>query len=89
MLEKQDHTFAELLYIGFMQPNATRLAAEWNMTKSEVENKLNSIETHNHEEFSFMNGLYFRHLIEAFGPFEVISVPFDAREASINEPNLL
>jgi hypothetical protein len=89
VLEKQDHTCAELLYIGFMQPNASRLAQEWGMSESEVKTMLTSFETHDHEEFSFMQALYFRHLIDALGPFKTIEVPIDAREASANEPNLL
>lgn len=87
--EKQDHTYAELLYIGFMEPNAARIAQEWGMSESEVKTMLTSFETHDHEEFSFMQALYFRHLIDALGPFKTIEVPIDAREASANEPNLL
>ena len=89
VLEKQDHTYAELIYIGFMQPNAARLAQEWGMSESEVKTKLTSFETHDHEEFSFMQALYFRHLIDVLGPFKTIEVPIDARDASVNEPNLL
>ncbi len=87
--EKQDHTYAELLYIGFMEPNAARLAQEWGMSELEVKTTLTSFETHDHEEFSFMQALYFRHLIDSLGPFKTIEVPIDAREASANEPNLL
>lgn len=86
--QKEDHVYAELLYIGFMEPNVERLAHEWGRTLLEAQNRLEGIEIHDHEEFSFMRALYFRHQIDSFAPFSVIEVPISAREASYNEPNL-
>lgn len=89
LTQKVDHEYAELLYIGFMEPNAARLAQEWGMSESDAKAKLTAFETHDHEEFSFMQALYFRSQVDAFAPFSVMEVPISAREASNNEPNLL
>ncbi len=85
----QDHTFAELLYISFMEPSSLRLAIEWNMGESEVKNLLIGIPTHINAEFNFLGTLYDRKDIDSFAPYKGIKVPDSAREYSPYEPNLI
>jgi len=85
--QKQDHTKMELLYISFMEPSAEVLSKEWNLTINEVQNKLMSLQTHNHEEFSFLGELYHRNEVEQFAPFISLQVSSSVREASQIEVN--
>lgn len=87
--KKQDHTFAELLYISFMEPSAERLALEWNISLDEVNKKLVGLSTHVHNEFGYLGQLYFRDEVDKFAPFLSIKPPSSAREKSLYEPNLI
>lgn len=87
--QRQNHTFTELLYIGFMEPSADRLASEWGMEKIEVETLLSSIPKHDHDEFNFMTDLYHRRDVEDFAPFKSLRVSDDARELTNFEADLI
>lgn len=87
---EQDHTFAELLYLSFMEPSAQRVAGEWGVSVTEVQQRLTGEPTHRQDEFSFLgNNLYRRRDVDALGPRKAIPVPTDLRESSAHEPNLL
>lgn len=87
--KKQDHTFAELLYISFMEPSAERLALEWNISIDEVNKKLAGLPTHIHNEFGYLGQLYFRDEVDKYAPFLSVKPPSSAREKSLYEPNLI
>jgi len=89
LLNKRLHTELELLYISFMEPNVERIAEEWQMPLADVKQKLSGLETHEHEEFSFLGDLYHRKDIDALAPLKYLEVPESIREASKNEINLL
>lgn len=80
--ETQQHILTELIYISFMEPSAERLSFEWSMTVSEIENLLNDLPTHIHEEFDFLGNLYDRADIESFAPFAGLQVSSSVREKS-------
>ncbi len=86
-LETQDHSFAELLYIAFMEPSAERLSLEWNLSIEEVKSRLAGMPTHLHPEFPFIGDLYFRNEIEMFAPYDALPVSTFIREPSIQEVN--
>lgn len=83
----QDHTFAELLYITFMEPSVYRLANEWKLTETEVLERLAGISTHTNAEYPWMGNLYHRRDIESHSPFQSIPVSDDPRECSSYEPD--
>lgn len=86
----QDHVAMELLYIGFMEPSAYRLANEWNEDEKAIRKKLNGFATHIHHEFDFLGPqLYKRVDVDQFSPYQVIRVPDDAREPSLYEPEII
>ena len=87
--ETQQHVLTELIYISFMEPSAERLSFEWNMTVSEIENLLNGLPTHIHEEFDFLGDLYHRVDIESFAPFSGLQVSSSVRESSDVEVNYI
>ncbi len=87
--KKQDHTFTELLYISFMEPNAERLALEWGMSIDSVKEKLAGLSTHLHPEFGYLGELYFRDEIDKLAPYLSIKPPSSAREKSLYEPDLI
>ncbi|MBX7205370.1 MAG: hypothetical protein K1X81_08080 [Bacteroidia bacterium] len=86
---KQDHTQLELLYISFMEPSAERLAKEWDMSLSEVMQRLNGLSTHIHQEFPFLGTLYNRNEVDPLGPYHYLRVPDSARNFSSYEPDLI
>ena len=79
------HTEMELSYISFMEPSAVRIAEEWNIPVSEVEQKLKHLPTHRHEEFDYLGNLYHRGAIDALAPYTTMEVPENIREKSANE----
>jgi hypothetical protein len=87
--KKQDHTFAELLYITFMEPSADRLSLEWNMNIADVKNKLTALPTHTNTEFPYLGVLYDRKDVDFLSPYEYARVPESAREFSEYEPDLI
>ncbi len=87
--ELQQHTFAELLYISFMEPSAERLSLEWNLPISEVQNLLSQFPTHTHPEFTYLGELYHRNDIDFLASFKGLPVSSSIREESENEVNYL
>lgn len=86
-LNKQDHTKSELLYIGFMEPSAFRIAHEWGIPVSQVDAKLSGLSTHIYPEFPFLGNLYHRKEVDALAPYSAERVPESAREPSEYEPD--
>jgi hypothetical protein len=60
----QDHTFMELLYISYNEPSAKHLAQEWKLSERETNLILKKTKTHLHEEFKYLDSIYFRNDIE-------------------------
>jgi len=83
------HTKQEWLYIGFMEPNLARIAAEWQMSEAETLKKISHLPTHKHEEFAFFGDCYDRVKIDSLAPYQVIKTPESVREPSHYEPNLV
>lgn len=83
----QEHRFAELLYISFMEPTAKRLAHEWNYSLSETLNLLQNYPTHINHEYPQLGTLYDRADIDHLNPYSVLKVPESEHEASAYEPN--
>jgi hypothetical protein len=87
--KSQHHTYAELLYIGFMEPTVYRLASEWAMSETEVQNRLVNLTKYDHPEFEFFQGCYPRKDVDLLAPFEIIMVSDWAREPSNSiEPSI-
>lgn len=87
--KRQDHTQTELLYSSFMEPSAERLANEWGISTDAVKEKLSGLNTHLHQEFTFLGDLYHRKEVEAFAPFSTVPTPGSAREVTGNEPDMI
>lgn len=87
--ELQQHTFAELLYITFMEPSAERLSLEWNLPISEIQNLLSEISPHTHSEFVFLGNLYHRADVDLLAPFQGLQVSSNVREKSETEVNYI
>jgi hypothetical protein len=81
------HTRQEWLYIGFMEPNLERIAAEWEMTTEKVKAIIAHLPTHKHEEFAFFGDCYERKDIDALAPYRSVKVPSSVREPSDDEPH--
>ncbi|MCU0430732.1 MAG: hypothetical protein MUF42_12275 [Cytophagaceae bacterium] len=86
--KKQDHTFAELLYIGFMEPSRYRISQEMDH-QQRLLNKVMSLPTHTHEEFPKFGTLYERKAIDKILPYTTLKVPDQIREGGGFEPNYL
>lgn len=84
--KKQDHAFMEKIYLGFMEPSASQLALEWELSLEDTEQKLLGLATHTQEEFKH-EGLYVRADVDVLAPYEVIRVPDSPREFSKGESN--
>jgi hypothetical protein len=86
----QDHTLGELLYISFMEPSGFRLAQEWSTSEGEVGSLLRGLNTHKHDEFSFLGDkLFDRRDVDDLAPYDVAPVPENAREYSTYEPDII
>jgi hypothetical protein len=87
---RQDHTFAELLYLSFEAPSLGRLAREWNVPEQRAAELLRGKPTHAHPEFEFLGEqLYRREDVEALAPYSVLAAPQSIREPSAHEPSLI
>lgn len=84
--QKQDHAFMEQIYIDFMEPSASRLAEEWGISMTEINERLSGLHTHTQQEFGIEN-LYDRKDIDQMGSVLSLEVPDYAREFSSNEPD--
>jgi hypothetical protein len=82
----EEHAFAEILYVSFMEPSAERLAAEWGWSAPEVQQYLKGLPTHQHPEFPQLGTLYHRADVDKMAPYPTLKVPTSAREAGY-EPN--
>ena len=85
----QDHSFMELLYISYMEPSIKKLSKEWNIEEARIKVLFKDEITHHHNEFDFLNNIYFRNNIEKHSPYQFIQVSEDVREPSGYEPNFI
>ena len=87
---RQDHTFAELLYLTFEEPSRERLALEWGVSVERAAELLRDKPTHAHEEFAYLGSeLYRREDVDGLAPYAVIAAPQSVRELSAREPALV
>jgi hypothetical protein len=84
--DKKIHTQAEYIYLSYYEPNAKRLAMEWNVSESIVLDLLSGISTHTNPEFPFLKNVYHRREVENFSPIKSLPAASDARESSVFEP---
>jgi len=84
--DKKVHTQAEYIYLSYYEPNAKRLAMEWNVSESKVIDLLGGIGTHTNPEFSFLKNVYHRREVENFSPIKSLPAASDSRESSVFEP---
>jgi hypothetical protein len=84
--DKKIHTQAEYIYLSYYEPNANRLAMEWNVSESKVLELLSGISTHTNPEFPFLKNVYHRREVENFSPIKSLPAASDARESSVFEP---
>jgi hypothetical protein len=88
--ERQDHTFAELLYLSFEEPSRQRLAREWDVSEERAAELLRGTPTHAHGEFAFLGSeLYHREDVEKLAPYTVMAAPRSVRELSAPESRLV
>jgi hypothetical protein len=87
--DNKAHTQGEFIYLCFNEPNASRLADEWNISEDAVKKMLSGIPTHVNYEFPFLKDVYYRAQIEKYAPYKSIAVSDEMREATNNEPNYL
>jgi hypothetical protein len=87
--DNKAHTQGEYIYLCFNEPNAARLADEWNISEDAVKKMLSGIPTHINYEFPFLKDVYYRAQIEKYAPYSSIAVSDEMREATNNEPNYL
>jgi len=83
----QEHHFAELLYISFMEPSVERLAQEWKYTLAKTQLLLQNYSTHIHPEYPQLGNLYHRDEVDHLNPSAVLQTPKSAHEASFYEPS--
>jgi hypothetical protein len=88
-LEKRQHTQMELQYIMFKQPSPMRLANEWNISISEVEQLLVNEPMVDYHEFSFLPLGYIRNNIEKYAPAKGLLTSEFVREKSPLEVNYI
>lgn len=83
----EDHTQSELLYIAFLEPSAERIANEWEVSVTEVKDKMKNLSTHVYGEFPFLGDLYYRSWADSLAPYRTVKTPESAREACVYEPD--
>ncbi|MBY0425456.1 MAG: hypothetical protein K2Q22_07465, partial [Cytophagales bacterium] len=71
----QDHAFAELLYISFLEPSAYRISNEWGIAEPKVKELLRQFPTHPYEEYPFLGDLYQRKWIDSLASYRSVRVP--------------
>jgi hypothetical protein len=88
--KRQDHTYAELLYLTFEEPSRERLALEWGLPQERVAELLHGLPTHAQTEFAFLGSeLYRREDVERLAPYAVLAAPQSVRELSAHEPDVI
>jgi len=94
---RDDHSYAEYLYLGFAEPTAQRLSREWNVPLPKVTQMLldRKLRTHADTEFEGLGdeiagpNLYDRQDVDSLSPYPVIRTSSSTRETSSYEPDLL
>lgn len=87
--ERQDHTYMELLYIGFMEPSVMRLRSEWGMDSVGVHSKMGHLSKHIYDEFPYMGNLWHRFSADSSMNRKSLIIPLSIREEMGEEHNYL
>jgi hypothetical protein len=78
---RQDHTYAELLYMSFEEPSRGRLAREWGVSEERAAQLLRGRATHAQPEQARLGGeLYRREDVDVLAPYAVLAAPRSIRE---------
>ena len=85
--QTSEHTHAELLYIGFMEPSLVRIAKEWQQPDTLVRATTAALPHHVYEEFPFLGDLFHRVQVDSLAPYSTVRMPQSVREAGDYEPD--
>ncbi|MBL7919726.1 MAG: hypothetical protein JNJ40_05395 [Bacteroidia bacterium] len=85
----QDHSLAERLYIGYMEPSLMKLSKEWNIPVTKLKDILKKNRTHLYPEYPFFGDIYYRDSVNSFAPFTSCIKPFNVREQDANSPDFI
>ena len=78
---RQDHSYAELLYMSFEEPSRERLASEWGVTVERAAELLRGKATHAQPERPELgNELYRREEVDGLASYAVLAAPRSIRE---------
>jgi len=83
----QDHTYQELIYIGFMEPSVKKLSQEWNIPVEKLNMLLQNKAKHVHHEFKFLGELMHRDEVKNSSIYRPGSLPASIREENESEPD--
>ena len=84
----QDHTYLELLYISFMEPNTERIRNEFPEMNNEQLSIIKKMNAHTYHEFPYIGTeLYHRYYIDSIMNINALKVPFSVREEIGTEVN--
>ncbi len=87
---RDEHSQGELLYAGFLEPSATRLAIEWGMPRDAVLARLQGLPTHHESVFHVdAEEVYERWQVDALAPYAVVPAPRSIHFASGPDPDLV
>jgi hypothetical protein len=82
-----DHTHGEVLYTGFMEPSAFRLANEWQTGIAKVKAIMQHSSTHSCAEFPLLGDGYPRAIADSLAAYSNAPVPVSVRELFFGEPD--
>jgi len=86
--KKQDHTYLELLYISFMEPNKERISNEFSEIGEQQLKVISEMHSHVYDEFPFIGDkLYHRYYIDSLFSINDLKVPLSVREEAGLEVN--
>ncbi len=85
----QDHSLAERLYIGYMEPSLMKLSKEWNIPVTKLKDILKNNRTHVYQEYPFFGDIYYRDSVNSLAPFTSCIKPFNVREQDANSPDFI
>ena len=77
----QDHSYLELLYISFMEPNTERIRNEFPEMNNEQLAIIRKMNAHTYHEFPYLGTeLYHRYYIDSIMNINALKVPLSVRE---------
>ena len=87
---RDEHSQGELLYAGFLEPSATRLAIEWGLSRDAVLQRLEGLPVHHEAVFHVdSEEVYDRWQVDPLAPFAVVPAPRSIHFGIGPEPELV